>query len=128
MNKVQKETILEQANIMIAYANGAMIQKRECWESKWHNCDSDDDSVEYFNFYNYIYRINPEPRRMTNRELNDWFQSNLKKDCSPQIMDNSMVSSTFSYKSGEDYSPVKDNIFIRTEYGEWKEPIIDEYR
>lgn len=63
------------------------------------------------------------PRRMTNKELSMWL-----RDCPEEYREVKCHITVFSYHSYfEDYAnePVNEDIKIRSNYGEWHEPLVD---
>lgn len=83
------------------------------------------DMVDDDNCDNFLYLKEPvTPRRMTNKELSMWL-----RDCPEEYREVKCHITVFSYHSYfEDYAnePVNEDIMIRSNFGEWHEPLIDE--
>lgn len=64
-------------------------------------------------------------RRMTNRELSKWLRDKPKKYRECKDFSDAILS-TYNYYESEADKPVNDSIMIRSNYGEWKEPLVVE--
>ena len=65
-------------------------------------------------------------RRMTNRELSWWLQEHLEEHRECMHKDDRWISSNFKYNSDNAEEEVPVSILIRSNGGEWKEPLFDE--
>lgn len=77
--------------------------------------------------YKYCAEIEePRTRRMTNRELSWWLTEKPYRE----IKDAGWIFSRYYYIEENQFQEVKDDIFIREDGGEWREPLVetDEYK
>ena len=65
----------------------------------------------------------PETRRMTNKELSLWLRENPTREYKYQTSD--YICSTFDYREYVQDKEVTDDILIRENGGEWREPLVE---
>lgn len=83
--------------------------------NEWHKKDID-------NIYDFIAEIG-EQRRMTNKELSRWLRENPTREY--KYYNDSWVFSYYEYKEGCEEEEVSEKIRIRENYGEWREPLVE---
>ena len=64
-----------------------------------------------------------EPRRMTNKELSLWLREQPTREYKYQNSD--FICSTFDYRGSVQDEEVFDDILIREDDGEWREPLVE---
>lgn len=67
----------------------------------------------------------PKTRRMTNKELSRWLRENPTRECKYGPDDIYTVFSYHSYVEREASEEVTENILIRENDGEWREPLVE---
>ena len=111
-------------SVMAAYEQGKPIERLE---SNGVNPDwvLDDDPI--WDWYDYEYRIAPEPERMTNMELSRWLATGEGEKMNGGS-DGTRVTQ-HCYPSGDDGKPVKESIRVRR-WGslKWEIPSKEMYR
>ena len=65
-----------------------------------------------------------ETRRMTNKELSLWLRENPTREYKYQTSD--FICSTLDYRECVQDEEVFDDILIREDGGEWREPLVEE--
>ena len=65
----------------------------------------------------------PETRRMTNKELSLWLRENPTREYKYQNSD--YICSTLGYRECMQDEEVYDDILIRENDGEWREPLVE---
>ena len=63
-------------------------------------------------------------RRMMNKELSQWLREGSRRESKCTI--NSCVYSAHFYNESKTSEEVDSNILIREDYGEWREPLVEE--
>ena len=82
--------------------------------------DIDDD----YETYKHCAEIEePKRRRMTNKELSLWLRENPTREYKYQTSD--YICSTFDYREYVQDKEVTDDILIRENGGEWREPLVE---
>lgn len=81
----------------------------------------DDDDSDY-ELYNHCAEIGKQ-RRMTNKELSRWLREKPTRE-SKCAIDN-YVYSVHSYSEICGDKEVREDIVIREDYGEWREPLVE---
>lgn len=66
---------------------------------------------------------NPKYRRMTNKELAWWLRDGMHREYTYEAV--GYVHFEYTYFSGEAEDPVDDDILIRENGGEWREPLVE---
>ena len=64
-----------------------------------------------------------ETRRMTNKELSRWLRENTTREYKYQTSD--FICSSFDYREYVQDEEVHDDILIRENDGEWREPLVE---
>ena len=64
-------------------------------------------------------------RRMTNKELSRWLREKPTREYKDTNNFSSIVYGNYSYMETESSDKVPDNILIREDDGEWKEPLVE---
>lgn len=123
----QEQNVDEMIKVLNAYKAGKKIEYRIKDKRVFHPWTYSLNPP--WDWAMYEYRVEQEPRRMTNKELKEW----LKKNCgqyfmpSPNSFINGYVRTQFGYGIGKDDELVKEGIQIRAWYeSEWHEPIVEE--
>ena len=65
----------------------------------------------------------PKTRRMTHKELSHWLRENPTREYKYQTSD--CICSIFDYREPMQDEEVFDDILIREDDGEWKEPLVE---
>ena len=81
----------------------------------------DDDDSDY-EPYNHCAEIEKQ-RRMTNKELSRWLREKPTRE-SKSTIDN-YVYSVYSYNENCGDKEVREDVIIREDYGEWREPLVE---
>ena len=66
----------------------------------------------------------PKTRRMTHRELSCWLRENPTREYKYQTSD--YICSTYDYREYMQDKEILDDILIREDDGEWREPLVEE--
>lgn len=82
----------------------------------------DDDDSDYES-YNYCAEIEKQ-RRMTNQELSRWLRESPTREY--KYINDSYIFSYYEYKEGCEEEEVSEKIRIREDYGEWREPLVED--
>ena len=64
-------------------------------------------------------------RRMTNKELSRWLREKPTREYKDTNNFSSIVYGNYSYMETESSDKVPDNILIREDDGEWREPLVE---
>ena len=81
--------------------------------------DIDDD----YETYKHCAEIEKQ-RRMTNKELSLWLRENPTREYKYQTSD--FICSTYDYREYVQDEEVHEDMRIREDYGEWREPLVEE--
>ena len=81
-----------------------------------------DDNTDY-ETYLHCAEIEKQ-RRMTNKELSRWLR--VKPTREYKFKNSDFVYGEKNYREIEQNDEVKYDIFIREDYGEWREPLVEE--
>ena len=65
----------------------------------------------------------PKTRRMTNKELARWLREKPTRECKYQT--SNYICSTFDYREYVQDEELQEDMVIREDDGEWKEPLIE---
>lgn len=65
----------------------------------------------------------PKTRRMTNKELARWLREKPTREC--KYLNSEYICSTFEYREWKQDEEVTDDILIRENGGEWREPLVE---
>ena len=65
----------------------------------------------------------PKTRRMTNKELARWLREKPTRECKYQT--SNYICSTFDYREYVQDEELQEDMVIREDGGEWKEPLIE---
>ena len=65
-------------------------------------------------------------RRMTKKELSRWLREKPTREYKYDSYITRSVCSTYTYNEDDGDEEVRNDIVIREDYGEWKEPIIEQ--
>ena len=82
----------------------------------------DDDDSDY-EPYNHCAEIEKQ-RRMTNKELSRWMREKPTREY--KYINDSYIFSYYEYKEGCEEEEVSEKIRIREDYGEWREPLVED--
>ena len=63
-------------------------------------------------------------RRMTNKELSRWLREKPTREC--KYLNSEYICSTFEYREYKQDEEVSEDMRIREDDGEWREPLVDE--
>lgn len=86
---------------------------------------SDDTDYEAYRHCAEIEESEPKTRRMTNQKLAFWLQDGKHRELGHVYGSNILCTNTYEYFTVDANSPVKDNILIRENGGEWHEPLVE---
>lgn len=64
-------------------------------------------------------------KRMTNKELSRWLREKPTREYKDTNNFSSIVYGNYSYMETESFDKVPDNILIREDDGEWREPLVE---
>ena len=82
--------------------------------------DIDDD----YETYKHCAEIEePKTRRMTNKELSLWIRENPTREYKYQTSD--FICSTYDYREYVQDEEVHEDVVIREDGGEWREPLVE---
>ena len=65
----------------------------------------------------------PKTRRMTNKELACWLREKPTRECKYQT--STYICSTFDYREYMQDEELQEDMVIREDGGEWREPLVD---
>ena len=65
----------------------------------------------------------PKTRRMTNQELAWWLREKPTREC--KYLNSEYICSTFEYREYKQDEEVSEDIRIREDDGEWREPLVE---
>ena len=65
----------------------------------------------------------PKTRRMTNKELSRWLREKPTREC--KYLNSEYICSTFDYREYKQDEEVHEDIRIREDDGEWREPLVE---
>ena len=83
--------------------------------------DIDDD----YETYKHCAEIEePKTRRMTNKELSRWLRGKPTREY--KYLTSDYICNTFDYREYKQDEEVPDDILIREDVGEWREPLVEE--
>ena len=83
----------------------------------------DDDDSDY-EPYNHCAEIEKQ-RRMTNKELSWWLSEKPHRERKIVGVLHSYIYTFYTYNENEQDEEVSDNILIREDGGEWREPLVE---
>ena len=86
---------------------------------------SADDDSNYENFKHCAEIEEPKTRRMTYKELSRWLREKPTRECKYRTSE--YVCSAFEYKECKQDKEVLDDILIRENSGEWREPLVEDH-
>ena len=81
----------------------------------------DEDSA--FETFKHCAEIEKQ-RRMTNKELSRWLREKPTREC--KYLNSEYICSTFEYREYCQGKEVHEDIRIREDDGEWREPLVEE--
>ena len=82
--------------------------------------DIDDD----YETYKHCAEIEePKTRRMTNKELSRWLREKPTREC--KYLNSEYICSTFEYREYKQDEEVHEDMLIREDDGEWREPLVE---
>ena len=82
--------------------------------------DIDDD----YETYKHCAEIEePKTRRMTNKELSRWLRENPTREY--KYLTSDYICSTFDYREYKQDEEVSEDMRIREDDGEWREPLVE---
>ena len=64
-------------------------------------------------------------RRMTNKELSRWLREKPTREFKYDSYITRSVCSTYTYNEDDGDEEVRNDIVIREDYGEWREPLVE---
>lgn len=81
------------------------------------------DNITTANYKHCAEIEEPKIRRMTHRELSHWLRENPTREYKYQTSD--YICSTYDYREYVQDEEVSDDILIREDDGEWREPLVE---
>lgn len=113
------------AEIFNAYIAGKTIQ---IWENEKYWVDISNIDNDILNRGLGRIRIKPEPKicKMTYQQLSHWLRENPQEHREYKCKGTSIIRHELVYCEGDENVPC-ENILIRNNNGEWKEPLIEIY-
>ena len=102
------------------------VQRKVVYVAKGGSCNfpvraTTDDDIEY-EAYQHCAEIEKQ-RRMTNKELSRWLREKLTRDW--KYKDGISVYGYYGYEEKQVNEEVLNNIFIREDDGDWREPLVE---
>lgn len=82
------------------------------------------DKLNTENFKHCAEVEKPKIRRMTNKELSLWLRENPTREYKYQTSD--YICSTFDYREYMQDEEVHEDVIVRENGGEWREPLVEE--
>ena len=83
-------------------------------------------AVDECRYENYSHCAEIEKsRRMTKKELSRWLREKPTREFKYDSYITRSVCSTYTYNEDEEDEEVRNDIVIREDYGEWKEPLVE---
>ena len=82
-----------------------------------------DDKLNTEHFKHCAEIEEPETRRMTNRELSRWLREKPTREW--KYKNGISVYGYYGYEEKRENEEVPDNVLIREEDGEWREPLVE---
>lgn len=73
--------------------------------------------------YKHCAEIEEKTRRMTNQELSWWLRDSSRREF--KYLNDGFVYFEYSYLDNEDSTLIEDDILIRENGGEWREPLVE---
>lgn len=117
------ESIIRLKNGDSAYPILAVIHKNDYDLTALYSCDG---KSKYSDNYNDLrLKESISQRRMTNRELSKWLR-NKPEEYREYIGFCDVISSVYPYCENEADVLIDESIMIRSNYGKWIEPLVDE--
>ena len=83
------------------------------------------DECMYENYCHCAEIEEPKTRRMTKKELSRWLREKPTREFKYNNYISCSVYSIYIYREACGDEEVRDDIVIREDYGEWKEPLIE---
>ena len=65
----------------------------------------------------------PKTRRMTNKELSRWLREKPTREC--KYLNSEYICSTFEYREYKQDEEVSEDMCIREDGSEWREPLVE---
>ena len=81
------------------------------------------DNITCANYKHCAEIEEPKTRRMTNRELSRWLREKPTREF--KYLTSEYISSTFDYRECTQDEEVHEDMRIREDYGEWREPLVE---
>lgn len=81
------------------------------------------DDVEIESFKHCAEIEEPKRRRMTNKELSLWLRENPTREYKYQTSD--FICNTYDYREYVQDEEVHEDVVIREDDGEWREPLVE---
>lgn len=81
------------------------------------------DDVGYETFRHCAEIEEPKTRRMTNKELSRWLREKPTREC--KYLTSDYICSTFDYREYKQDEEVIEDMRIREDDGEWREPLVE---
>ena len=82
-----------------------------------------DNDVDLIRYRHCAEIEEPKTRRMTHRELSRWLREKPTRECKCTI--DNYVYGVYAYEENCGDEEVREDIFIREDDGEWREPLVE---
>ena len=82
-----------------------------------------DDKLDTEHFKHCAEIEKPKTRRMTNKELSRWLREKPTREC--KYLTSDYICSTFDYREYKQDEEVIEDMRIREDDGEWREPLVE---
>ena len=89
------------------------------------SADDDSNNETFYGTFKHCAEIEePKTRRMTNKELSRWLREKPTREC--KYFNSEYICSTFEYREYCQDKEAHEDIRIREDDGEWREPLVEE--
>ena len=88
------------------------------------SADDDSNNETFYGTFKHCAEIEePKTRRMTNKELSRWLREKPTREC--KYLNSEYICSTFEYREYKQDEEVHEDMLIREDDGEWREPLVE---
>ena len=86
------------------------------------SADDDSNHETFYGTFKHCAEIEKQ-RRMTNQELSRWLREKPTREC--KYLTSEYICSTFEYREYKQDEEVHEDMRIREDGGEWREPLVE---
>ena len=88
------------------------------------SADDDSNNETFYGTFKHCAEIEePKTRRMTNKELSRWLREKPTREC--KYLNSEYICSTFEYREYKQDEEVHEDMRIREDDSEWREPLVE---